>query len=158
VCEFSDSRFVEVLARCCRVWLDKRTLDPDAIKLAEKVIQAGITQLPKDPFMVILYSTFLMDVQSSYQSGYTQLQVSDARCASALFPICFTCTVVHVPVTLPLLNDCRPPARWRRPSCCDSLCSQGSSSMCSAVVAEREVTELTWFRMLSCNETTGARN
>jgi hypothetical protein len=78
--EFSDSRFVEVLARCCRVWLDKRTLDPEAIKLAETVIQAGITQLPKDPFMVILYSTFLMDVQSSYQSGYTQLQViSTAR-------------------------------------------------------------------------------
>jgi hypothetical protein len=74
--EFSDSRFVEVLARCCRVWLDKRTLDPDAIKLAETVIQAGISQLPKDPFMVILHSSFLMDVQSSYQTGYTQLQVA----------------------------------------------------------------------------------
>jgi hypothetical protein len=25
--------------------------------------------------MIILYSSFLMDVQNSYQSGYTQLQV-----------------------------------------------------------------------------------
>jgi hypothetical protein len=39
-------------------------------------LQAGIGQLPKDPFMVILYSSFLMDVLSSYQSGYTQLQAA----------------------------------------------------------------------------------
>jgi hypothetical protein len=35
-----------------------------------------MVQLPKDPFMVILYSSFLMDVQNSYHSGYTQLQAA----------------------------------------------------------------------------------
>ncbi len=39
-------------------------------------VQSGYTQLPNDPFMIILYSSFLMDVQSSYQSGYMQLQVA----------------------------------------------------------------------------------
>ena len=38
--------------------------------------QVGVEQMPQDPFMVILHSTFLMDVQSSYQSGYAQLQVA----------------------------------------------------------------------------------
>jgi hypothetical protein len=38
--------------------------------------QVGVGQLPQDPFMIILNSTFLMDVQSSYQSGYAQLQVA----------------------------------------------------------------------------------
>ena len=37
--------------------------------------QVGIAQMPKDPFMMILHSSFLMDVLSSYQSGYSQLQV-----------------------------------------------------------------------------------
>jgi hypothetical protein len=34
-----DSRFVEILARCCRVWMDPHSLDPDAVKQAEVVIQ-----------------------------------------------------------------------------------------------------------------------
>jgi hypothetical protein len=37
--EFWDSRFAEILARCCRVWMDKSTLDPEAVRLAEAVIQ-----------------------------------------------------------------------------------------------------------------------
>ena len=32
-------------------------------------------QLPSNPRMTLLYSSFLIDVQGSYQSGYTQLQV-----------------------------------------------------------------------------------
>jgi hypothetical protein len=39
-------------------------------------VQVGIAQLPKDPFMVILHSSFLMDVRNSYQSGYAQLQAA----------------------------------------------------------------------------------
>jgi hypothetical protein len=39
--EFTDSRQAEVLARCCRVWVDKETLDPDAIILAEAVLKVG---------------------------------------------------------------------------------------------------------------------
>jgi hypothetical protein len=36
---FTDSRFVEVLARCCRVWINPATLDPAAIKLADTVVK-----------------------------------------------------------------------------------------------------------------------
>jgi hypothetical protein len=39
--EFTDSRQAEVLARCCRVWVDKETLDPHAIILAEAVLKVG---------------------------------------------------------------------------------------------------------------------
>lgn len=39
--------------------------------------QYGITQMPKSAYMIILYSSFLLDVQNSYQSGYSQLQVGE---------------------------------------------------------------------------------
>ncbi|KAJ9519441.1 hypothetical protein QJQ45_023173, partial [Haematococcus lacustris] len=90
---FTDAREVEILSRCCRCWVegDDELLDAAAVALAETVLkpsagavscghavpavlQAGLVMLSKDPMMVILYSSFLIDVQSSYQSGYTQLQ------------------------------------------------------------------------------------
>jgi hypothetical protein len=39
--KFSEEQQVEVLARCCRVWLDEDTLDPEAQKLAEFIIKVG---------------------------------------------------------------------------------------------------------------------
>ena len=33
-------------------------------------------QIPNNPYMILLYSSFLIDVQGSYQSGYGQLQVA----------------------------------------------------------------------------------
>ena len=33
----TDPREVEILSRCCRVWVDRETLDKVAIKLAAKV-------------------------------------------------------------------------------------------------------------------------
>ncbi|GFH25993.1 uncharacterized protein HaLaN_24060, partial [Haematococcus lacustris] len=42
-------------------------------------VQCGIAQRPKDPFMIVLISSFLIDVQSSYQSGYSQLQQHTQR-------------------------------------------------------------------------------
>jgi hypothetical protein len=39
--EFHDSRQVEILTRCCRVWVDKDVLDPEAIALAESVLKVG---------------------------------------------------------------------------------------------------------------------
>ena len=35
-----------------------------------------MAQLPKSAFMTIWYSSFLIDVLGSYQSGYTQLQAA----------------------------------------------------------------------------------
>jgi hypothetical protein len=41
--EFTDSRQAEVLARCCRVWIARNTLDPDSVHLAEGVLKVGLT-------------------------------------------------------------------------------------------------------------------
>ncbi|KAG2488179.1 hypothetical protein HYH03_013320 [Edaphochlamys debaryana] len=75
---FKDAREVEIAARCCRQWAERadEQPEPQAVELSEVVIKAGITQLPHDPRMIILSSSFLIDVQGSYQSGYTQLQAA----------------------------------------------------------------------------------
>ena len=74
--KFTDPREVEIVSRCCRKWNDEDTLDPEAVKLGDIVIRAGIQQLPNDPYMIILYSSYLIDVLGSYQSGYGQLQLA----------------------------------------------------------------------------------
>ena len=61
---------------CSFRWLDEDTPDPDAIKLADIMLRAGMQQLPNNPYMILLYSSFLIDVQGSYQSGYGQLQAA----------------------------------------------------------------------------------
>jgi hypothetical protein len=40
-------------------------------------------QLSKDPYIIVLQSSFLIDVQGSYQSGYTALQVCLVKPAMA---------------------------------------------------------------------------
>ncbi|KAG2431968.1 hypothetical protein HYH02_013184 [Chlamydomonas schloesseri] len=72
--KFQDVRDVEILLRNTRVWLDEDTADPDAVKLGESIVKAGLHQLYGNPSMLILYSAYLIDIQGSYQSGYTQLQ------------------------------------------------------------------------------------
>ena len=37
----TDPRQVEILSRCCRVWVDRDTLDKDAVNLATKVSCEG---------------------------------------------------------------------------------------------------------------------
>lgn len=71
---FTDSREVEIASRCCRVWLDEDTLDEDAVSLAERIVRAGAALLPHEVYMSILWSSFLIDVQGSYQQGYAELQ------------------------------------------------------------------------------------
>ncbi|PNH09214.1 Tiny macrocysts protein B, partial [Tetrabaena socialis] len=73
---FEDAREVEIAARCCRRWIDEDTPEPEAVAMSEQVIKAGMIQLPQDPYMIILYSSFLIDVQGSHQSGFTQLQTA----------------------------------------------------------------------------------
>ncbi len=50
---------VEILTRCCRVWLDPDLddLDPQAVRLAEAVLKCGLAQMPKDPYLIILSSS-----------------------------------------------------------------------------------------------------
>ena len=73
----------------CRRWIDEDTPDPEAIKLADVILRAGMQQLPNNPYMILLYSSFLIDVQGSYQSGYGQLQAAkkaDPRLVIELHP------------------------------------------------------------------------
>ncbi|KAG2430820.1 hypothetical protein HXX76_009796 [Chlamydomonas incerta] len=74
--KFEDARDVEVVLRNTRQWLDEDTPDPDSVKLGEAIVKAGLAQLSNNPQMFILYSSYLIDVQGSYQSGYTQLQAA----------------------------------------------------------------------------------
>ena len=45
-------------------------------------------QLPKDPYVILLYSSYLIEVLNSYQSGYTLLQV---RGSAWVYCICVYC-------------------------------------------------------------------
>ncbi|GFH31904.1 tiny macrocysts protein B, partial [Haematococcus lacustris] len=69
-----DARQVEILSRCCRTWIDADTLDEEAVALAETIMKVGMAQLPSNPYVILLYASFLIDVQQSYQSGYSVLQ------------------------------------------------------------------------------------
>ncbi|GAX73357.1 hypothetical protein CEUSTIGMA_g810.t1 [Chlamydomonas eustigma] len=71
--KFWDARQVEMCARCCRKWVEEDVLDEDAVELAQKILEAGMEQLPGDAFMIILYSSFLMDVKGGSQSGLAEL-------------------------------------------------------------------------------------
>jgi hypothetical protein len=75
ICRFEDAREVEIAARCCRVWVDEDTLDEEAVALGERIVMAGLAQLPRDVFMAIWHACYLIDVKGSYQSGYVALQV-----------------------------------------------------------------------------------
>ena len=66
----------DVFQPVSRRWFDEDTPDPEAIKLADAILRAGMQQLPNNPYMILLYSSFLIDVQGSYQSGYGQLQAA----------------------------------------------------------------------------------
>ena len=57
-------------------WLDKDTLDENAVELAFTILKAGMSQLPDDAFMIILFSSFLIDVKGSYQSGLLELNAA----------------------------------------------------------------------------------
>lgn len=46
---------VEILSRCCRVWVDEDTPDQQAMLLAEVIMKAGMAQLPHSPYMASPY-------------------------------------------------------------------------------------------------------
>jgi hypothetical protein len=61
--KFSDPREVEITSRVLRVWIDEDHLDPGRVALAERIMRAGKSQLGSSPYMSILWSSFLIDVQ-----------------------------------------------------------------------------------------------
>ncbi|KXZ45665.1 hypothetical protein GPECTOR_52g63 [Gonium pectorale] len=78
VCENLDSpRDVEIVARCCRVWKDRYTVDTEAIGKAHQVIKAGLAMFPKSAYMVLVHANFMIDVLGVSQSGGRRVQ--DAR-------------------------------------------------------------------------------
>ncbi|PNH12261.1 Tiny macrocysts protein B [Tetrabaena socialis] len=66
---FDDAREVEIAARCCQSWIDEDTPAPEAVAMTEQIIKAGMIQLPQDPYMVVLYSSFLIDTAKKQSPG-----------------------------------------------------------------------------------------
>ncbi|EFJ45151.1 hypothetical protein VOLCADRAFT_94559 [Volvox carteri f. nagariensis] len=78
VCEnLDDPRDVEIVARCCRVWKDRYTVDADAVNRAHQVIKAGLAMFPTSAYMVLLHGNFMIDVLGVSQSGSSRIE--DAR-------------------------------------------------------------------------------
>ncbi len=131
------------------------------------LLQAGLQHMPKDVFMVILHSSYLMDVRASYNSGYAELEVRPSRSS--------TCTWYQPSPPARLLLERKshvkrardhPPAcvsaRRRRGGCtpassCASPSSAGCSSTRSARPAAPRRPTAAWTSSLTWNssETTG---
>ncbi|KXZ50396.1 hypothetical protein GPECTOR_16g569 [Gonium pectorale] len=69
-------RDVEIVARCCRVWVDRRTLSPDAVDVAHCVVQAGRSLFPRSAFVALFHANFMIEVLGVAHSGGRR--VSDA--------------------------------------------------------------------------------
>ncbi|EFJ45177.1 hypothetical protein VOLCADRAFT_94617 [Volvox carteri f. nagariensis] len=72
-----DPKDVELVARCCRVWKDRYTVDPVALDQARQVIQAGAAMFPNSAYMVLLHANFMIAVMGVSQSGSRRIE--DAR-------------------------------------------------------------------------------
>ncbi|KAG2435422.1 hypothetical protein HYH02_011922 [Chlamydomonas schloesseri] len=78
ICDnLDDPRDVEVVARCSRVWRDRNTLDPEAVKKAHNIVKAGLAMFPGSAYMVLLHADFMIDVLGVSQSGASRIE--DAR-------------------------------------------------------------------------------
>lgn len=66
---------------------------PDTCRLCVCGSQAGLAELPKSTFMIVMHASFLIEVQSSYQSGYTQLQVRNCPIVSQ--QSCLSCSLLY---------------------------------------------------------------
>ncbi|PNW87845.1 hypothetical protein CHLRE_01g004157v5 [Chlamydomonas reinhardtii] len=78
ICDnLDDPRDVEIVARCSRVWRDRYTLDPEAVKKAHSLIKAGLAMFPGSAYMVLLHANFMIDVLGVSQSGARRIE--DAR-------------------------------------------------------------------------------
>ena len=76
VYRFNNPSEAEIVSRCCRRYLpeDDEVLDPRAVKTGELVVRVGMALFPQDFFMVLTYSSFLLEVEHNWQSGASQLQ------------------------------------------------------------------------------------
>ncbi|KAG2423146.1 hypothetical protein HXX76_015531 [Chlamydomonas incerta] len=78
ICDnLDDPRDVEIVARSARVWRDRYTLDPEAVKKAHSFIKAGLAMFPGSAYMVMLHADFMIDVLGVSQSGASRIE--DAR-------------------------------------------------------------------------------
>ena len=45
------------------------TLEKEAVDLASHILNCGLAQMPKDAYMIIIYSSFLIDVENRCGRG-----------------------------------------------------------------------------------------
>ncbi|GLC42489.1 hypothetical protein PLESTB_001103800 [Pleodorina starrii] len=72
-----EPRDIEIASRCCRVWKEPGTPDPEAVNKAHMLIKAGLEMFPHNSFMVLLHANFMIDVLGVSQSGSRRIE--DAR-------------------------------------------------------------------------------
>ncbi|GFR50724.1 hypothetical protein Agub_g12981 [Astrephomene gubernaculifera] len=75
--EFIDMYEVEVVARVCRTpGQESGTQDEASVKLSERILKAGIVLFPNESYVHVLYSNLLIEVQTLYQAGQSQLMAA----------------------------------------------------------------------------------
>ena len=77
VYRFNNPSEAEILSRCCRRYLpdDDEVIDPEAVKVGELVVRVGMALFPQDFFMVLTYSSFLLEVEHNWQVGVNPTDV-----------------------------------------------------------------------------------
>ncbi|KAG2433266.1 hypothetical protein HXX76_008334 [Chlamydomonas incerta] len=77
VYKFWDIYEVEMVSRVCRTPGDVRgTQHVRMLKYTDRIIRAGIRLFPNSAYAHILYANFLIEVQSLYQAGQSQLMAA----------------------------------------------------------------------------------
>jgi len=73
---FSTPEEVEIASRVLRRWMpeDDEVLDPEAVQMADLIIQIGLAHFPEHPRMINTQANFLISIQHNYQMGPSLLQ------------------------------------------------------------------------------------
>ncbi|KAG2443224.1 hypothetical protein HYH02_009297 [Chlamydomonas schloesseri] len=76
VYKLADFNEVEILSRVMRKFDTDDGVDDEAGALGETIIKAGMQLFPTDPFLLILYANFLLEVRKDGPAARTQLQLA----------------------------------------------------------------------------------
>ncbi|GIL67639.1 hypothetical protein Vafri_20979 [Volvox africanus] len=82
--KFSDTAEVERLSRCMRVLDADGVVDEAAAYWGETVLKAGMQAFPNDPYLLILYANFLLEVRKDGPAARTQLQLASKHMPSVV--------------------------------------------------------------------------
>ncbi|GIM12312.1 hypothetical protein Vretimale_15676, partial [Volvox reticuliferus] len=82
--KFSDTAEVERLSRCMRVLDAEGVVDEGAAYWGETVLKAGMLAFSNNPYLLILYANFLLEVRKDGPAARTQLQLASKHMPSVV--------------------------------------------------------------------------